>query len=46
MLNTRVIVVVFTERDEDTIRMISMIKATTYERIRYGQLLRDELGDD
>lgn len=46
MLNTRAVVVVFTERDEDTIRIISMMKATTYERIRYEQLLRDQLGND
>ncbi len=46
MLNTRVVVVVYTERDEDTIRIISMMKATTYERIRYEQLLRDQLGND
>lgn len=46
MLNTRVVVMVFTERDEDTIRIISMMKATNYEQIRYGQLLRDQLGDD
>ncbi len=29
MLSTRVVVVVLTERDEDTIRIISMLKATT-----------------
>jgi len=46
VLNTRVVVVVFTERDEDTIRIISMMKATSYERIRYEQLLRDQLGTD
>jgi hypothetical protein len=46
VLNTRVVVVVFTERDEDTIRIISMMKATTSERVRYGQLLRDQLGND
>lgn len=44
MLNTRVVVMVFTERDEDTIRIISMMKATSYERIRYERLLRDQLG--
>jgi len=44
MLNTRVVVIVFTERSEDTIRIISMMKATSYERIRYEQLLRDQLG--
>lgn len=45
VLNTRVVVLVFTERAEKTIRVISMMKATTYERIRYEQLLRDQLGD-
>lgn len=45
VLNTRVVVLVFTERAEETIRVISMMKATTYERIRYEQLLRDQLGD-
>jgi len=30
----RIVVVIFTERD-DSIRIISMIKALTYERIRY-----------
>ena len=44
VLNTRVVVMIFTERDEDTIRIISMMKATTNERIRYEQLLRDQLG--
>jgi uncharacterized DUF497 family protein len=46
MLNTRVVVMVFAERDGDTIRIISMMKATTNERIRYEQLLRDQLGKD
>jgi len=46
ILNTRVVVVVFIERGEDTIRIISMMKATTNERIRYEQLLRDQLGKD
>ncbi|MEA3340693.1 MAG: BrnT family toxin [Chloroflexota bacterium] len=46
MLNTRVVVVVFTERGEDAIRIISMMKATTNEQIRYEQLLRDRLGND
>jgi len=45
MLNTRVVVLVFTERGEDTIRIISMMKAVTHERIRYEQLLRDQLGN-
>jgi uncharacterized DUF497 family protein len=46
VLNTRVVIIVFTERGEDTIRIISMMKATSYERIRYEELLRDQLGDD
>ena len=46
MLNTRVAVVVFIERNEDTIRIISMMKAVTHERIRYEQLLRNQLGND
>ncbi len=46
ILNTRVVVVIYTERNGDTIRIISMMKATTNERIRYEQLLRDQLGTD
>ena len=46
MLNTRVVVIVFAERNGDTIRVISMMKAVTHERIRYEQLLRDQLGND
>ena len=46
MLKTRVVVVIFTERGEDTIRIISIMKAVTHERIRYEQLLRDQLGQD
>ena len=40
------ILIVFTKHGEDTIRIISMMKATTNERIRYEQLLRDQLGND
>ena len=46
VLNTRVIVIIFTERAKGAIRIISMMKATTHERIRYEQLLRDQLGND
>lgn len=46
MLNTRVVIVVFSERGKDTIRIISMMKALTHEQIRYEQLLRDQLGND
>ena len=46
ILEGRVVVVVFTERSKDTIRIISMMKAVNDERKRYEQLLRDELGYD
>ncbi len=45
MLEGRTVVVIFTERD-DTIRIISMMKALTYERNRYEQHLRNQLGYD
>jgi uncharacterized DUF497 family protein len=44
VLNTRVVVVVYTERNGDTIRIISLMKATSNERIKYEQLLKDQLG--
>jgi len=44
MLRTRTVVVAFTERGEDTIRIFSMRKATAQERKRYEQTLRDRLG--
>ncbi|MBE9003672.1 BrnT family toxin [Fortiea sp. LEGE XX443] len=46
ILDGRVVVVVFTELDEQTIRIISLRKALPYERKRYEQYLRDELGED
>ncbi|MBK8433549.1 MAG: BrnT family toxin [Chloroflexi bacterium] len=45
-LNGHVVVVIFTERGENLIRIISMMKAVTQERINYEQLLRDQLGND
>lgn len=45
MLDGRVVVVVFTEPDEETIRIISLRKALPYERKRYEQYLKDELGE-
>jgi len=45
MLEGRIVVVIFTERD-DTIRIISIIKALTHERIRYEQHLGNQLGHD
>ena len=44
LLRSRFVVVVYTERDEDTIRIISLRKALSHERARYEQALRDELG--
>jgi len=43
MLEGRVVVVIFTERN-DTIRIISIMKALTHERIRYEKYLRNQLG--
>jgi hypothetical protein len=45
ILDGRVVVVVFTEPNEQTIRIISLRKALPYERKRYEQYLRDELGE-
>lgn len=44
MLNGRVVVVVYTEPDDQTIRIISLRKALPYERKRYEQYLQNELG--
>jgi hypothetical protein len=39
-----VVVVVFTEPDENTIRIVSMRKALAHERKQYEQAFRDEFG--
>ncbi|NDJ25522.1 BrnT family toxin [Nostoc sp. B(2019)] len=44
ILDGRFVVVIFTEPDEQTIRIISLRKALPYERKRYEQFLKDELG--
>jgi uncharacterized DUF497 family protein len=44
MLDTRVVVVVFTERNEDTIRIFSLRKALIDERIKYEKALSNRLG--
>jgi len=44
MLRGRVVVIVFTERGEDTVRVISLRKALSYERTEYEKTLRDQLG--
>ncbi len=45
ILDGRVVIVVFTEPDEQTIRIISLRKALPYERKRYEQYLKDKLGE-
>ena len=44
MLRSRIVVVVYVELDQDTIRIISLRKALNYERRQYEQVLRDRLG--
>jgi uncharacterized DUF497 family protein len=41
LLRNTVIVVVFTERGRDTVRIISARKANRYEREKYAQALKD-----
>ena len=45
-LRERVIVIVFVERADDTIRIISLRKALKHERERFEEFLRNELGTD
>ena len=45
ILDGRFVVVVFTEPDEQTIRIISLRKALPCERKCYEQYLKDELGE-
>ena len=44
MLDGRVVVVVYTEPNEETIRIISLRKALSYERKSYEQYLQNGLG--
>lgn len=44
LLGNRIVVVVFTERGEDTIRIISLRKALKYERKKFEEAVRDGLG--
>lgn len=41
LMDMRVVVIVFTEPDEDTIRVVSFRKATSDERKRYEQACQD-----
>lgn len=44
LLENLVVVVIFTEPEQDVIRLISLRKAVKHERIRYEQSLKDRLG--
>jgi uncharacterized DUF497 family protein len=46
MSNGVVIVLVFTEKGRQTIRIISMRKATKNERTRYEKTIKNRLGKD
>jgi len=46
LLGNRIVVAVFTERGEDTIRIISLRKALKHERKKFKEALRDRLGTD
>jgi uncharacterized protein len=41
LLDGRVVVVIFTQPDEETIRVISLRKATSYEREQYSEYLEN-----
>jgi uncharacterized DUF497 family protein len=44
VIQNRIVVVVYTEPDDNTIRIISLRKALRHERTRYEQALQDQLG--
>lgn len=46
MIEMRVVVVIYVELNEETIRIISLRKALDYERRAYEQSIRDRLGAD
>lgn len=45
MIDGRIIVIGFTEPNEDTVRIISLRKALPYERKLYERYLKNELGE-
>jgi uncharacterized DUF497 family protein len=45
-LRQHVVVVIFVAGEDDTIRIISLRKALKYERERFEEFLRNELGAD
>jgi uncharacterized protein len=44
LLDGRVVIVIYTEPDGDTVRVISLRKALSYERRNYEQYLKNGLG--
>ena len=46
LLKAFVVAVVYVERDEDVIRVISLRKALAHERAEYERILQDRLGPD
>jgi uncharacterized protein len=44
MLDGRIVVVIFTELDRETTRIISLRKALSHERRNYEQYIKNELG--
>jgi uncharacterized DUF497 family protein len=44
MLQGRVVVLVYTERSSDIVRILSLRKATRHEPTQYGRFLQDRLG--
>jgi hypothetical protein len=46
LLRSSVVVVVYVERNQDVIRIISLRKALSHERTEYEQILKDRLGPD
>ncbi|MDP2862802.1 MAG: BrnT family toxin [Desulfobacterales bacterium] len=46
MSNGTVVVLVFTEKEQETIRIVSMRKATKNERTRYEKAIKNRLGKD
>jgi uncharacterized protein len=44
ILDERIVVVVFTEPDRETTRIISLRKALSHERRNYEQYIKNELG--
>ncbi|MBU4225661.1 MAG: BrnT family toxin [Chloroflexi bacterium] len=44
LMDSRVVIIVFTEPEQDTIRVISFRKATTDERKKYEQEYKNQFG--